>query len=148
MHRRAEVAGKSAPSGSSSMDWTRRYAILALRRRQRRERNYANNRSALGDRGVLYCGGTDIAPGASMGLRWWRIWVPEGHEFIKFNREILVYPAACLPSSRMCMADHLPLSQASTSRFSAARRRCRSAREHSVRQCRWLVNVRLAPPIG
>ena len=85
MHRRAEVAGKSAPSGSSSMDWTRRYAILALRRRQRRERNYANNRSALGDRGVLYRGGTDTAPGASIGLRWWRIWVPEGHEFIEFN---------------------------------------------------------------
>ena len=100
MHRRAEVAGKSAPSGSSSM---------ALRRRQRRERNYANNRSALGDRGVLYRGGTDIAPGASIGLRWRRIWVPEGHEFIKFNREILVYLAACLPSSPMCMADHLPL---------------------------------------
>ena len=76
---------------------------------QRRERNYANNGSALGDRGVPQRGGTDIAPGASVGLRWWRIWVPEGHEFIKFNREILVYPAACLPSSSMCMADHLPL---------------------------------------
>ena len=85
MHRRAEVVEKSATSGSSSMEWTRRYAILALRRRQRGERNYANNGSALGDHGVPQRGGTDIAPGASIGLRWWRIWVPEGHEFIEFN---------------------------------------------------------------
>src|SRR3974390_2511660 len=113
MHRRAEVAGKSALAAAALWIGRGDTRFWRFAGDKERERNYANNRSALGDRGFLYRGGTDIAPGASIGLRWWRIWVPEGHEFIKFNREILVYPAACLPSSRMCMGDHLPLSQAS-----------------------------------
>ena len=94
--------------------YTFRFFVIrhfALRRRQRGECNYANNSSAFGNQCVAQRGGADIAPGATIGLRWWRIWVSKGHGF-NFNRETLLCPAACLPSSRMCLADHLPLNTA------------------------------------
>jgi len=62
-----------------------RIRVFLLRKRQSGERNYANNGSAPGDHSVPQRGGTGIAPGAIIGLRWRKIWVPEGHEFIKFS---------------------------------------------------------------
>jgi hypothetical protein len=67
--------------------WNRRGDTRFLRfaRDKEESANYANNGSTFGDRGVRQRGGTDTAPGASIGLRWRRIWVPEGHEFIEFS---------------------------------------------------------------
>src|SRR6516164_8353065 len=56
--------------------------------------SHANN--AFGDCVIPQRGGVDIDSDATIGLRWWGIWPPQGINFTRSSSETLVHPATCL----------------------------------------------------